>query len=113
MVKLTPLQQARKDLEDLHEWSKENGVDDKSLILLAKDIHERCADGLVSEKVCMKMDDGKVEVIERFPAIEISALQFIHKVRQDALKQLEKEAPADPVINILMNRVRLEDTLEK
>lgn len=111
MAKLSPLQQARKDLEDLHQWSKEHGVDDKSLILLAKDIHERCADGVVSERICTKAENGVAEVLERFPAIEIAALSFIHKIRQDALRQLEKEAPPDPVINLIMSRVRLEDTL--
>jgi hypothetical protein len=111
MAEISPLQIARRDLETLHEWTKENGVDTRSLILLAKDIHERCADGIASEKVCMKAEDGKVEVIERFPAVEISALQFIHKITQDALKQLEKEAPPDPIINVIMKRVRLEDVM--
>jgi hypothetical protein len=112
MAELTPLQRARKDLEELMEWAKENGVDDRSLILLAKDVHERCADGIISEKVNVKVDEGKVEVLERFPAVELSALHFIHKVKQDALRQLEKEAPPDPVINLIMSRVRLEDMLK-
>lgn len=113
MVELSPLQVARKDLETLNEFLKEHNVDIRSLILLAKEIQEKCADGVYTEKVCMKAEYGKVELVERYPQVELNALAFIHKVTQDTLKQLEKEAPPDPVINVIMSRVRLEDVLAK
>ena len=59
----------------------------------------------------MKSDTGTVEVVERFPAIAVQALAQIHKIQTDIQKELDKAPPADPVINIVVSRKRLEDVL--
>ena len=105
-------QERRKDLEALSRWAKEIGVDHRSLILLAMDVEKQCDVGIISERVCMKAETGVVETIERFPAIRLQALAFIHKVLQEAQKEIDKLPPPDPIINIHMSRRRLEDVLD-
>lgn len=102
----------RKDLEELNKWLKESEVDTRSLILLAKEIAMRCVDdGIVSERINMKSEDGGVSSLtERFPAIAISAFTFIHKVVEDEKKRLEK-TPEDRVINFAVVDTLLEDKL--
>lgn len=105
-------QERRRYLEGLTStWAKGVGVDHKALILLAMDVERQCDTGIISEKVCMGADGGKVELIERFPAVRIQALAFIHKVLEGAQKELDKLPPSDPEIHIHMSRRRLEDVL--
>jgi hypothetical protein len=109
----TAQQQRRKDLEALAEWSREAGTDERSLITLLKEIAISCVDeGIRSERINMKSEDGGIsELTERFPAIAVSAISQIHKIQTDCQKELDKAPPADPVINIVISRQRLEDTL--
>lgn len=110
--KKTPTQIEREYMETLEEWSREKGADDRSLILLAQDIQRRCADGILSEKIHAKLDTP-VEVLERLPGIELQALQFQHKILEDNRRRLEKAPPPDTIININVNRRRLEDTINE
>lgn len=111
--KLSAAQQRRADLETLDSWAKEQGVDDQSLMLLLKEIALQSLDGgYRSEKVCVSAEGGVVLVTETFPTIAVSAIGQIHKIAQDARKEMEKEPPADPVININVGRKRLEDVLK-
>ena len=105
-------QERRRDLESLSKWAKEIGVDHRALIILAMDVERQCDVGIISERVCMRSETGVVEVIERFPAIRLQALNFIHKVLQEAQKEIDKLPPPDPEIHIHMTRRRLEDVLE-
>lgn len=103
----------RQDLNTLNKWLSDNGVDSMSLILLAKEIAISCVDeGIRSEKVhaAMKDEGGYVEVTERFPAVAVAALGFIHKVVEDEKKRLEK-TPEDRVINFGIEDAALEDEL--
>lgn len=113
MTNPNPAQARRKDLESLAVWAKEIGADPRSLILLAMDVEKQCDVGIISEKVCVRSDTGIVEVIERFPAVRLQALAFIHKVLQDAQKELDKMPPPDTEINLFIGRKRLEDALEE
>jgi hypothetical protein len=103
---------ARKDLDELNKWLKEAGVDTRSLILLAKEIAISCVDeGIVSERINMKSEDGGVSALtERLPAVSVAALGFIHKVVEDEKKRLEK-TPEDRTINFIISDGRLEDEL--
>lgn len=102
----------KQDLNTLNKWLSDNELDSMSLILLAKEIAMRCVDdGIVSERINMKSEDGGVSALtERFPAIAISAFTFIHKVVEDEKKRLEK-TPEDKTIIFNTTRKRLEDTL--
>ena len=88
----------RKDLDELNRWLKESEVDTRSLILLAKEIAMQCVDdGIRSDRINMKSDDGVTELTERLPAVAVAALGFIHKVVEDEKKRLEK-TPEDRTI---------------
>lgn len=103
---------ARNDLDELKGWLRENGVDSRSLILLAKEIAISCVDeGIISERINMKSEDGGVSALtERLPSVSVAALSFIHKVSEDNFKRLEK-TPEDKAIIFNTTRKRLEDTL--
>ena len=106
-------QERRKYLEELTStWATGIGVDHKALILMAMDVERQCDVGIISERVCMKSETGVVETIERFPAIRLQALAFIHKVLEGAQKEIDKLPPPDPEIHIHMSRRRLEDVLD-
>ena len=112
MADKTPAQLRREELEYLTSlWVKEHGVDAASLIMLTKEIVMTCVDeGFVSQKVNAKSDEP-MDVIERFPGIAIQGISLIHKIVTDSQKELDKTPPPDPVINIVLSRKRLEDTL--
>lgn len=101
----------RNELELLNKWLRENGADYQSLILLAKEVAISCVDeGIRSDRINMKSDDGVTELTERLPAVAIAALGFIHKVVEDEKKRLEK-VPEDRVINFTVQDTHLEDEL--
>lgn len=110
---MTPQQQRRKDLEDLLAWSREAGTDERSLILLLKEVAISCVDeGIQSERINMKAEDGGVSTLtERFPAIAVSAILAIHKIQTDSQKELDRAPAPDTIINVHVERRRLEDTL--
>ena len=110
----TAAQQRRKDLEYLTSvWIKENNADPIALITMLKEIALSCVDeGIRSDRINMKSEDGGVSVLtERFPSVSVQALGLIHTIVKDCQKELDKVPPPDSVINIVMNRQRLEDTL--
>lgn len=115
MSKPNSAQERRKDLESLTKWTKEENVDARSLILLLKEIAMSCMDeGIRSERVNMKSEDGGISTLtERFPSIAVTAIAQIHKIVEDAQKELKGTPPPDPVINIVMTRKRLEDVLKE
>jgi capsule polysaccharide modification protein KpsS len=104
----------RKDLQNVVIWSKEHGVDEISVVALLKEIAITCIEeGYDSESVCMKADEGKVTLNQRFPAVAVSALTQISRIMIGVHKELDKEPPADPVINLYIGKQRLEEVLEE
>lgn len=101
----------RNELDLLNKWLKEHGADYQSLILLAKEIAISCVDeGIRSDRINMKADDGVTELTERLPAVAVAALGFIHKVAEDEKKRLEK-TPEDRTIIFRIEDTNLEDEL--
>lgn len=112
MDKPSAAQQRRQRLEELERLRSERQLDEWGLILRAEDLYISCIDsGIVSEKVHTKLDNP-FEVIERNPQVALACLKFIHDLGQDVQKELDRLPPADPIINIIMSRKRLEDVLE-
>jgi hypothetical protein len=83
-----------------------------SLIIELNELKKIVLDGVASERVSNKLEEGKVEVIERFANIALDCIKSKHMIVAHAEKMLMQEDAADPVINIVMNPRRLEDTLE-
>lgn len=109
---MTPEQQRHDNLSYLvGAWANEHGVDPFSLVLLTKELGHSCMDeGVVSEKVNAKLETP-MPVVERSPAVALGCWQHIHRMMTDAQKELDKTPPPDPIINIILSRKRLEDTL--
>lgn len=91
-------------LDDLH-------ADPISLIIELNELKKTVLNGIVSERVSNKLEEGKVEVVERFANIALDCIKSKHAIVVHAEKMLMLEDQADPVININVARVRLEDTL--
>jgi hypothetical protein len=103
----------RKDLETLIAWSKEVGADERSLITLLLEVARNSTQvGYDSESVCMKVEEGKVALNQKFPAVAVAAYTQIYRIVKDIRDQLDSEPPLDPVIQVVINRKRLEDTIE-
>lgn len=91
---------------------EDGGQSDYSIVLELHNIADMCVNqGIRSERICMKTDTGVAEVVERFAATAVTALSQIHRMKQDAIRVLEKADAPDPVINLIVQETRLEDIL--
>lgn len=93
-------------LDDLH-------ADPISLIIELNELKKTVLEGIKSERVSNKLEEGKIEVVERFANIALDCIKSKHMIVAHAEKMLMTEPPSDPVININVTRVRLEDTLKE
>lgn len=81
---------AAKNIEELKRWRLEKNLDVQSLALLLYEQVQLAYEGAYSEKVCMKTDDGKVEVREVFIAAAMSGTKTIDDILVREELRLEK-----------------------
>ncbi len=100
------------EAEKLLQLCDEGGQSDYALVLQLQNVVDLSTDiGVISERICMKVEGGVAEVRERNLAVTVSAVSKIHDIKQAARKRLEKEDAPDPVINLIVQETRLEDIL--
>lgn len=81
------------------------------MIIELNELKKTVLTGIISERVSNKLEDGKVEVIERFANIALDCIKSKHMIVAHAEKMLMAEDTPDNVVNLYVNRGNLEDTL--
>lgn len=66
---------------------QEMKADPISQLAYLDDVRNRCREGLIQEKVSVK--DGVLQVIEKFPGIEVAATRLMVEISEFCIKQAE------------------------